>query len=361
MTSAFTRDRLSNPKYAQLARRLGLKIGKMSNGDLLPSIRQLMQEFDASQATIYAALELLKRQGAVDHEPGVGMRVAVQSSLDHAGPARILLRLAHRSSTFHQQLLEEVFAQAQSLNLRFMVEPLDAHLPSNETADATLVIPGSTDLSPMMLADWANNKPMVVLDRDLRGVGIDSVCSDNYQGGILAARHLLGMGHKHIAVLNHRPDSINPHDRINGFTQEIHNTAPDVTIQYLKADHPLNSDEIYPFVRKHWADCKQATALFTTTRTTALAALRAFQELGISVPDDVSLMGYDDLGANVYCNPPLTTIDQQLSKLAKAACQILAHRLQLPTQASSQHSVQCSQIIPVSLNVRRSTSTPVSH
>lgn len=358
MTSTFSQDRLSHPKYAKLARQLSLKVEKLPNGKLLPSIRHMMQEFDASQATVYAALELLKRRGAIEHEPGVGMRVATPAATKRQGPARILLRLAHRSSTFHQQLLEQVFSLAESFDIRFMVEALESSHQSHQSADATLVIPGPTELNPMMLADWADNKPMVVLDRDLRAVGIDSVCSDNYQGGILAARHLLELGHRRIAVLSHRPGSTNPTDRINGFVQEIQNAACGAKVEFMQADHPLNSDECYPFVREQWSNFSQATALFTTTRTTALASLRAFQELGIRVPDQVSLVGYDDLGANIYTNPPLTTVDQQLGKMARAACQILSHRLALPTKDTADHSIQCSQIVPVCLNVRQSTTQP---
>lgn len=341
----------ASPKYAEIADALRLRVRCMPGGQRLQPVRELMREFEVSQATIYSALELLKQEGAVIHEPGRGVRKP--ESDNGGGVASVLLMVAERSSPFHERLVFELCERARRHRLRFMVETLSSeqgimdHTWPIADFRAGVAIPGKLDLPAEHLMAWRRRgQPIVVMDRDMRQVGVDSVFSHPYRGGVLAARHLLGLGHRRLAVVVHRPDSINLVQRVEGFVDEV-NDHPEASVVVHSAPRPLGNEELVPFTKELVREHRDVTGVFGLTHSSSLVVLRVLQESGVQVPSQISVVGYDYLQS--HSHPTLTTVDQPIHAMADAACRIIRRRL------SGDSSAEFSEMIRVELNARSST------
>jgi DNA-binding LacI/PurR family transcriptional regulator len=160
--------------------------------------------------------------------------------------------------------------------------------------------------------------------------GVINVVLDHKRAAELALRHLYTLGHRRIAFVRGQPFSSDSDDR----WKSIENSAaelglevrPELTVQ-LERD--LMSPELgYPVVRELLARKQQFTALVSFNDLTAIGAMRALREAGLRVPEDVSVIGFDDIEAAAFHNPSLTTIRQPMHEMGRTAAKILIERLE---------------------------------
>ncbi len=162
---------------------------------------------------------------------------------------------------------------------------------------------------------------IVLLNRTAPRGAFSSVCADNRRGGKLAAEYLLGLGHRHIAHLTGPRHHGNMTDRARGFIRALV-TAPrpvDPIVIYGRNDFTGG----YEMGRELLARHPGATAVFAASDAMAFGAMRAFTEAGRHIPDDVSVVGFDDTELAAIVNPSLTTIYQPKYEIGEAAVEIL--------------------------------------
>jgi LacI family transcriptional regulator len=197
------------------------------------------------------------------------------------------------------------------------------------------------------------NMPVVMIDRNLSDVEVDAVLTDNQLGGYLATRHLLELGHTRIACIA-GPSSITPSaERIIGYRKALEEAG----ISYeetlvLRGDYHAQSgmDITKSILSLH----PRPTAIFALNDLMALGALRAAAEAGCSVPEDLAVVGYDDLEIAHFTNPPLTTIAQPKKAIGVQAINLLVGRMSQKNRPPSRI------ILPPELIVRRSTQPQAS-
>jgi DNA-binding LacI/PurR family transcriptional regulator len=126
--------------------------------------------------------------------------------------------------------------------------------------------------------------------------------------------------------------------------------TPELTVQLEGADSTPNLG--YPFAKQLLARKQPFTALFAYNDISAIGSIYAFQEAGLRVPDDVSVVGFDDIQSAGYMNPPLTTVKQPLHKMGEIAARILLDRIEGRTKYISEFTIEPE------LLVRKSTSRP---
>jgi LacI family transcriptional regulator len=192
------------------------------------------------------------------------------------------------------------------------------------------------------------NMPVVMIDRNLSNVEVDAVLTDNQLGGYLATRHLLELGHTQIACIA-GPSSITPSaERIIGYRRALEEAgiSYDETL-VLRGDYHAQSgmDITNSILSMH----PRPTAIFALNDLMALGALRAAAEAGCSVPEDLAVVGYDDLEIAHFTNPPLTTIAQPKKAIGVQAINLLVGRMSQKNRPPSR------VILPPELIVRRST------
>jgi LacI family transcriptional regulator len=196
------------------------------------------------------------------------------------------------------------------------------------------------------------NMPVVMIDRDVPNVEVDAVLTDHQLGGFLATHHLIELGHKRIACIA-GPSSITPSaERITGYRKAIEEAGiPYDTNLIIRGDyHAQSGMEITHSILKM---NPRPTAIFALNDLMALGALRAAAEADCSVPDDLAVVGYDDLEIARFTNPPLTTISQPKKAIGAQAINLLVDRISHKSRPPSR------LVLPPELVVRRSTQSLV--
>ena len=159
--------------------------------------------------------------------------------------------------------------------------------------------------------------------------GVTNVVLDHRRAAELTLTHLYSLGHRRIAFMRGQPFSSDSDDRWRGIV-EVGNELgieirPELTVQ-LNRD--ISSPELgYPVVQQLFDGKRKFTALVCFNDIAAIGAIRAIHDLGLRVPDDISVIGFDDIKAAAYISPNLTTIRQPLSEMGRFAAQCIVNRL----------------------------------
>src|SRR5580700_6254443 len=172
--------------------------------------------------------------------------------------------------------------------------------------------------------------------------GVTNVTLDHRFAAQLTLTHLHALGHRDIAFIKGQPfssDSAGRWSSIVTAAQEIGVTInPSLVVQL---DRDISSPELgYPVVQQLLSGGRTFTALVAFNDMSAIGAIRALQDLGLSVPRDVSVIGFDDIRVAAFNNPRLTTIRQPLSNMGRIAAQCVLNRLNGSEQFRKQIMVE---------------------
>ena len=160
--------------------------------------------------------------------------------------------------------------------------------------------------------------------------GVTNVILDHRRAAELSLRHLHELGHRHIAFMRGQPFSADSDDRwrhLVAVARELElEIRPELTIQ-LKLD--LTTPELgYPVVQELLQHHRRFSAIVAFNDIAAIGAIRALRDANLKVPEDVSIIGFDDISAAAYHTPRLTTIRQPLHDMGETAARILLQRIQ---------------------------------
>ena len=184
--------------------------------------------------------------------------------------------------------------------------------------------------------------PIVVVDRPLEA--FDSVSADHYGGGELQGRYALAQGHRRIGILKGPQAFVNARDRYEGLVAALGEVKP---VWQLEVPFSF-SLALPPEVTEKFRD-NDVSLIIATNDVVAIAALRALHELGRRVPDEVSLLSFDDTSWATLVYPALTTVRQPVADLAACAVETLLKRIREP-ERELEHTT-----LPVELVRRQST------
>jgi DNA-binding LacI/PurR family transcriptional regulator len=172
--------------------------------------------------------------------------------------------------------------------------------------------------------------PAVAIPGHTENEGVTNIVLDHRHAAELALGHLRELGHQKIAILRGHPESSDSHDRWKA-VQEV---AGEMGLQ-LDPELVIQIDSIesspglgYPYGKQLIEKKRPFTALFAYNDISAIGAIRAFQEAGFRVPDDISVVGFDDIPGAAFHYPSLTTVRQPLHKMGEIAVEILIARIE---------------------------------
>ncbi len=172
--------------------------------------------------------------------------------------------------------------------------------------------------------------PTVAVAGHTKLKGVTNIVLDHEQAAVLALNHLKELHHERIAFMKGNPVSSDAKDRWEAICRVAAqlgiNIDPDLTIQ-IDTDDPTPMLG-YPFTKQLLARRKPFTALFAYNDISAIGAIRALQEHGLRVPQDVSVMGFDDIPGAAFHTPSLTTVRQPLNRMGEVAAQTLLDRIE---------------------------------
>jgi LacI family transcriptional regulator len=233
------------------------------------------------------------------------------------------------------------------------------HLLVERQVDGVLLVPaGSPNPSIRLLR--AHKVPLVVLDRRVPGRRVDNVRCDSEAGAYALARHLIGLGHRRIGVLTGRRAISTSLDRVAGVRRALEEAGlglDDALVRWggfnfgdlnLADGHQMTGEVLS-------ATADPPTALFAANNFIAFGAIRALREMGIRVPDDISVVAFDDLPAEWVSDPFLTVAAQPAYDIGCRAAEMVIDSLTGDRARTGE-----SLVLPFELIVRRSTAAPRS-
>ncbi len=196
---------------------------------------------------------------------------------------------------------------------------------SARQVDGLVVVPSSADPEPHLLAAAAAG-PLVLLDREVEGLGVDSVTADNVGGARAATEHLLGHGHERIGFVSDSLEISSSAARLQGYRDALASAGVKYDERLVSVGGPTADDGYRASLELLERDGRP-TALFTANNFMTLGAMHALRSLGLCVPEQVALVGFDDLEWTTLVDPPVTVVSQPAAEIGREAARLLIARL----------------------------------
>jgi LacI family transcriptional regulator len=210
------------------------------------------------------------------------------------------------------------------------------------------VVMGFDGRDPEIVKLAKSELPCIVIDADLGGPRTGFVMSENREGGALAVRHLRELGHERIATITGALATRPGADRLEGYRDELAALGLEPREEYI-VEGDFYDESGYRGTRRLLELDEPPTAIFAGSDLMAAGALRAANELGVRVPEDVAVVGFDDIGLASLIQPQLTTVRQDMHALGEAAANGLARMIENP------ESPPARELVPTRVVVRASS------
>lgn len=334
-----------------------------------PTLEQVARVAGVSKAT---ASKVLNRRPHISADT----RRRVEEAIDALGyvpstgpreadrPETVAVVFDSLINIYSLQVLDGIVAAANAHDVEVVVDVLDADRradgPLSTAWIRTLGSRGHTRLI-VVTSELAAEQRRLLRTLGISVVAIDplnplddeivSVGSTNFTGGMQATRHLLDLGHRRIAFAGGLPASLASRERLQGFVSAM--TAAEATPDpALILEQGFNFPAGVEMAGRFLADPEPPTAIFAGSDASALGVLEAARRRGLRVPQDLSVVGFDDTYVALSTAPPLTTVRQPIIDIGRVALRTVLQ--QSRGERPDSHHVQ----LATRLVVRESTAPP---
>ncbi|MFZ0734219.1 MAG: LacI family DNA-binding transcriptional regulator [Candidatus Sulfotelmatobacter sp.] len=214
-----------------------------------------------------------------------------------------------------------------------------AQLLSERGVEGIITVDTTVQEAPML--------PTVAIAGHKKLKGITNIVLDHEHAACLALKHLQDLCHKRIAFMKGNPLSSDAQDRWEAICRVAAELGlqidPELTVQ-IDSDDPTPQLG-YPFAKQLLSRQKPFTALFAYNDISAIGAIRAIQEQGLRVPQDISVVGFDDIPGASFHTPGLTTVRQPLNRMGEVAAQSLLERIENKKEYTSEIAIEPELIV----------------
>ncbi len=272
----------------------------------------------------------------------------------HTGILAVVFQRGHFFTTwspFVSEVMRGVSTAAVELGFDLMLHTRDvdagheADVLADGRVDGALLLRDDGDPTLQALAD--RGLPFVQFFSRSDGYNLPFVDCDNYAGGRIATRHLLDLGHRKIVMVRGPLRSTSSNDRFGGYREALEHAGVGVAPERVVSIPSAVSD--FAQLRELLKAPDRPTALFVWSDDVAVECMRLVQDLGLRVPQEVSVVGFDSLDVCNRSVPPLTSIRQEIVPMAMEATKLLAGLI------SGEATGRTQVLYPPTLDVRCST------
>lgn len=202
---------------------------------------------------------------------------------------------------------------------------------------------GTVLVTPEVLEVSAST-PVVAVDPHVGASSLPTVASDSLAGAIAATEHLISLGHRRIGHLSGRPDLWSSEQREEGYRQALERAGIpfDPTLVRIGGYDP---DTARQPAREVLSVPNPPTAIFAANDLSAIQTMEVAAELGLTVPDDLSVVGFDNIPESTFVDPPLTTIDQSIQDMGYEATLMLIRIINEPNSGPTHLTLPTELII----------------
>ncbi|QGQ94017.1 GntR family transcriptional regulator [Paenibacillus psychroresistens] len=356
------------PLYTQIREYVLDKINKKvwKPGDRLPSENEFAAQFDVSRITVKNALSQLIDENLIYRVQGKGSFVSTNTAgepiIFHSDPATsdnkekqlVAYLMPRLENTFTAQLLNGIENELTRLDYRLIYcKTYDSQEKEKQIlrevielgVKGIIIFPvdGET-YNEEILRLTMNEFPLVVVDRYLRGIETNCVCSDNVEGARIATAHLISHGHSRIGFVSTAyQGTTSIEDRLIGYEKalaecnipvehrlrQVHFDAE--TVNSILKDgvaEPSIKEEIQSFLQQN----SDMTAIFAINAAMGLTVIDAAKEMGISVPEKLSVIFFDNYELAALSAVPPTCVSQKEKEMGEEAARLLVSIMHNPKQ-----------------------------
>jgi len=332
------------------------EVAKVANVSITTVSRVSNGSKGVSVKTRRRVLNAIKELGYSPSAMASGLKTSLSKSIGIAVPDTIGDFYGEVINGIELAATENEYNLIISLNHHIVKEELSAvnFFKAKKVDGAILVTTSGDDDYIHSLIEEGYN--IVLLDRDPHSLKVDTVKIDNFRGGYIATEYLLNLGHSNILFIEGVSYIDSSKERFNGYKKAL----KDKKIKF-NPDFILNGDFLvdsgYLSVKKYLEEHGlNFTAIFAANDQMAIGAIKALNDKGIVVPNEVSVVGFDDSYISPYVIPSLTTIKQRREEMGKIATELLLDRISYrDTKGKTPRQI----IIPVEL-VERKSVVPIS-
>lgn len=382
-----TAETQSEPLFRRIQQVLREQIaqGNWVTGQPLPSRTQLCAEFATTRVTLDKAVHELVREGLLRSTKGSGTFIAEETNAS-GRPAGRTLRLG---VTMGRAASNDILGNSSRENFYFgplfqgiqdavAGQPVEMVYASHDqfdyasfrresALDGILIITPLLYELPTLHTLAASQTPFVAVGMSSHSpadAALPFVDTDNRQGASDAVQYLLELGHRRIAIVNLATSQANHHDRLEGYRRTL--AAADASMDlrdlllYPVYDLVHMDERIQEWLSPLLASGSLPTALFACDYSMVTSTLRVLRRNGLRVPEDISVVGFDDPFSAEHLTPALTTVHQPVYQVGRRSAQRLLDAL------STGQSPHGAEVLPTKLIVRDSaypffSHTPIYH
>jgi LacI family transcriptional regulator len=194
-----------------------------------------------------------------------------------------------------------------------------------------------------------DNVPVILFDRYLPSLNSSTVIIDNFSGAYQAVKHLQENGFSNIAFITLNSEQTQMQSRLEGYIKAIEESGRHPIVQKLpcKLSHQLSTEMVQEFIKEH----DQVDSIIFATNYLAINGLKAIRDLGLAIPDDMGVIGFDDNTHFNLLSPTITAVAQPIEEIAQEVVQQLLNALSDEKESKKRRMV----VLPVKLIVRNSS------
>jgi DNA-binding LacI/PurR family transcriptional regulator len=375
MQTGTPRQPRTTAKHEELTRTLLDLLDTLQPGDRFPSQTELMRRYQVSDRTVLRSLDDLRQAGRIVRRHGIGTFVAEHANgfvPQAPAPLRVgtqtIAGLSTSLTPFYRHNIERMTEIAARAGLSFLCQHVCQPVQFEDALPLEALHPRGFILFTHIMMPVA----IRLLERGQRVVVVGtppvdtvpeapSICGDQQQGGYLATRYLLDQGHRRIAFVDQsEPNATLPYPfpllqrpRWRGHQEalaeaEVRGLTVTATLLGKESVNKMHADP--EEARRFFGEPSAPTALVCLNDTAALRMLGLLTRAGIRVPEDVSLIGYDNLPESADCHPPLTTVEPFTDTQLRTALDLLTR----PVPPPNSYTV----VIPPVLKERATVAPP---
>lgn len=326
------------PLHVQVAAILKERIqnGIWPNGSSLPSEKELCAEFGVARGTVRQALQTLEKDGYLRREQGRGTFVQLNEyTSDKLQSKRLAFVVPYVRDSSVPTILIGFQQVAEQENFSVIFNHVNNDIRQQERVIRKLIsenVAGIAlypiDSENMALVESLTRSrfPIVLIDRYLRGIASDYVMTDHFGGAIRGTHYLFDQGHQRVGFVTWLSPAVSMEHRYLAYAQALNERGVEMD------DRLVCRVEGYPMIdltplRDYLSGSDRPTAVFAANDQIAIGLYRAAASLGLSIPDDLSILGFDNLDVTAHLEPPLTTLAQPFLRIGQTAAHLLLRRI----------------------------------
>lgn len=325
---------VKEPKYQNIKRFImdGIRDGLYKPGDKLPSESELIDRFETSHITVRRAMTDLVSEGIVYRIQGKGSFVMPLAEDESEIVVSHLLFENDRQDSSLIGLLRGAGEYMSQKGIRIRYDFLDTSVESeclymerliNERIRGALLYLHDPDQCVEKLREMDEaGLPYVLMDRCPRSYQVNYVASNNITGGYMQVQYLVALGHHKIGFVYSDLTLNTERERQAGYLEGISELCPGETARLIPCDEHFENEIM------RLLNAGAITALVSVNDLTAIRILRRLEEKGVTVPGDLSLVGFDDWEPIRYIKPAITTVRQDFNLLGHQGAKLLCEAMQ---------------------------------